>query len=274
MKKWNELSMADRAKYIKLGVQNGITSIKGISDAYNVYADGGYKETILPEINVTPRVNYIRYTGEETYRPTVEEYKDSRRNEVRANALLAMQNDIEPYVPSVPNIAGRVLRKVAGDWFDDNDAMFICGKDNNPNTCISTVSSKYNRMVPGNKTFADNYSDLGFMLIPESERDHGDIVQTIGRRGVPSHAAMVSGFTRDGRMLIDESHGGKYSDTIEHDVDYFDTEPLLKNKLYYRFIGNKDDNNKWENEYNSLFSTKANGGKINRFDDGGGDDYL
>lgn len=43
MKKWNELSMADRAKYIKLGVQNGITDIKSISDAYNVYADGGNK---------------------------------------------------------------------------------------------------------------------------------------------------------------------------------------------------------------------------------------
>lgn len=41
MNKWNELTMAERAKYIKIGVQNGITSMKHISDAYNVYADGG-----------------------------------------------------------------------------------------------------------------------------------------------------------------------------------------------------------------------------------------
>lgn len=58
MKKWNELSMADRAKYIKLGIDNGITSIKSISDAYNVYADGGYKgdennSIELPEFEVT-----------------------------------------------------------------------------------------------------------------------------------------------------------------------------------------------------------------------------
>lgn len=38
---WDKLSMADKAKYIKLGVQNGITDIKHIRDAYNVYAGGG-----------------------------------------------------------------------------------------------------------------------------------------------------------------------------------------------------------------------------------------
>lgn len=38
---WNKLSMADRAKYIQLGVQNGITSISSIRKAYNSYAMGG-----------------------------------------------------------------------------------------------------------------------------------------------------------------------------------------------------------------------------------------
>lgn len=41
MKKWNELSMADRAKYIKLGVEQGITDMNHISSAYNSYAEGG-----------------------------------------------------------------------------------------------------------------------------------------------------------------------------------------------------------------------------------------
>lgn len=39
--KWNDLSMADRASYIKLGLDNGITDLKVIRDAYNKYADGG-----------------------------------------------------------------------------------------------------------------------------------------------------------------------------------------------------------------------------------------
>lgn len=38
---WNDLSMADRAKYIKLAVQNKVTSLSDIIDTYNIYAEGG-----------------------------------------------------------------------------------------------------------------------------------------------------------------------------------------------------------------------------------------
>ena len=41
MSTWDKLSMADRAKYIKLAVQNGITSLGDIREAYNKYAEGG-----------------------------------------------------------------------------------------------------------------------------------------------------------------------------------------------------------------------------------------
>lgn len=39
--KWNDLSMADRAAYIKLGLDNGVTNLKVIRDTYNKYAEGG-----------------------------------------------------------------------------------------------------------------------------------------------------------------------------------------------------------------------------------------
>ena len=42
MSTWDKLSMADRAKYIKLAVQNGVTSLGDIRDTYNRYAEGGY----------------------------------------------------------------------------------------------------------------------------------------------------------------------------------------------------------------------------------------
>lgn len=45
--KWNELSMADKAKYIQLGVQNGITSLDDIRDTYNSYTEGGYLENTI-----------------------------------------------------------------------------------------------------------------------------------------------------------------------------------------------------------------------------------
>ena len=45
---WNDLSMADRAKYIKLAVQNKVTSLSDIIDTYNVYANGGNTENNIP----------------------------------------------------------------------------------------------------------------------------------------------------------------------------------------------------------------------------------
>lgn len=38
---WDSLSMADRTNYIKLGLDNGISDLKAVRDAYNKYADGG-----------------------------------------------------------------------------------------------------------------------------------------------------------------------------------------------------------------------------------------
>lgn len=40
---WKDLSMAERAKYIKIGIDNNISDINEISRTYNRYADGGYK---------------------------------------------------------------------------------------------------------------------------------------------------------------------------------------------------------------------------------------
>lgn len=37
---WNKLSMADRAKYIQLGIQNGVTDLSTIRNIYNTYAGG------------------------------------------------------------------------------------------------------------------------------------------------------------------------------------------------------------------------------------------
>lgn len=38
---WDNLSMADRAAYIKLGLDSGITDLKVVRDTYNKYAEGG-----------------------------------------------------------------------------------------------------------------------------------------------------------------------------------------------------------------------------------------
>lgn len=38
---WNDLSMKDRASYIKLGIENGITDLDTIREVYNKFAEGG-----------------------------------------------------------------------------------------------------------------------------------------------------------------------------------------------------------------------------------------
>lgn len=43
---WNDLSMADRAKYIQLGVSNGVTNLDDIRESYNSYTERGYKDWI------------------------------------------------------------------------------------------------------------------------------------------------------------------------------------------------------------------------------------
>lgn len=57
--------MADRAKYIQLGVSNGITDLNVIREAYNKYAEGGKVKTKVGEYKVG---NFIRLIGENFFR--------------------------------------------------------------------------------------------------------------------------------------------------------------------------------------------------------------
>lgn len=43
---WDNLSMSERAKYIRAGVDSGLTSLDDIHKAYNTYAEGGYLDWI------------------------------------------------------------------------------------------------------------------------------------------------------------------------------------------------------------------------------------
>lgn len=76
---WDKLSMSDKAKYIRLGVLNGISSLRHIRDSYNSYAEGGDKEHpdstsfTKEEIDTIHRIGllkagvYIKYNDEDGY---------------------------------------------------------------------------------------------------------------------------------------------------------------------------------------------------------------
>lgn len=59
---WNKLSMHDRAAYIKLGINNGITDLNTIREIYNKYAQGGplkeYGYSLIKSTS-SPGENYV-----------------------------------------------------------------------------------------------------------------------------------------------------------------------------------------------------------------------
>lgn len=47
---WNDLSMAEKAQLIAIGVQSGITDINTIRNSYNSLAEGGSTENNYQEV--------------------------------------------------------------------------------------------------------------------------------------------------------------------------------------------------------------------------------
>lgn len=60
MNEWNKLSMADRAAYIKLSIDNGITDLATIRDTYNKFAEGGPKDN-----NTNEEETYFELTADD-----------------------------------------------------------------------------------------------------------------------------------------------------------------------------------------------------------------
>lgn len=44
---WDQLSMNERAQFIKLGLQHGLSDLKDIRDTYNLYSNGGKKQSTI-----------------------------------------------------------------------------------------------------------------------------------------------------------------------------------------------------------------------------------
>lgn len=71
---WNDLSMADRANYIRLGVKSGITDIGSIKEIYNKYVEGGYKPRAyarrageIPTEYRDPEIDYEKHKNQAIY---------------------------------------------------------------------------------------------------------------------------------------------------------------------------------------------------------------
>lgn len=69
---WNDLSMTDRAAYIKLGVDNGVTNLKVIRDTYNKYNKGGP----IKATRATPTLKRKSWETDEEYENRISSYNN------------------------------------------------------------------------------------------------------------------------------------------------------------------------------------------------------
>lgn len=61
MNKWNELSMAEKAAFIKTAVNNNITDLSEIINSYNSFADGGYLDNLTSKPFSYAPIPEVRY---------------------------------------------------------------------------------------------------------------------------------------------------------------------------------------------------------------------
>ena len=69
---WKDLSMLERAAFIKLGVDNGVYDMNEIRDSYNKYKDGGYK----PSSRIKKQISNWEGSSMKTNRSFEAEVKD------------------------------------------------------------------------------------------------------------------------------------------------------------------------------------------------------
>lgn len=159
---WNKLSMPERAKYIRLGVKNGITDIESIRRIYNEYAKGGYigdenHPIQLEEVIVTPQSSALNRSREAT----------------GPNTDFSNAQDL-PWRSK----------------FAANNLTWLPGID--PHTCINTVTGFYNPdcTVASNSRFVATPEEFGYKEIPQKDIVPGDIIILSNSNNHPTHAVM------------------------------------------------------------------------------------
>lgn len=253
---WNKLSMKDRAKYIKLGVANGITDLNAIRESYNKYAEGGELEIILPEVAVTPESAYIKYTGEETIIPSIDDYIKARIDETRHDAYLSMLRQEAPIVPRVPDRSNKLKAAAASALdilgYNTDEIIDKVGLDKNAYTCAWTSTGQYPKSsrVSGNKTFTENYRKYGFKK--SNNPKVGDLI--VAHRSItntPYHMTMVTGFDDYSNPLLSYSMGGHNPEDMVHNRGEWQED--FPNIINYTYVGTDEERKKWIKEYNKLY---------------------
>lgn len=193
MSTWDDLSMSDKAKYIQLGVQNGITNLSSIRESYNKYQDGGYigdrdhPIALGDTVEITPQKSALNVSRQST----------------TPNSDFSTAKDMHSL--------GR---------FVNNHFTWLPGID--PHTCINTVTGFYNpkETVASNAKFVANPQKYGYTEIDQQDAIPGDIIILSDKDNFPHHAVMFDQVAdkggvhnnyqyAEGDTLVNYSNGGR-----------------------------------------------------------------
>lgn len=135
---WNELSLKDKADYIKESVNNGIYNLSDIRNRYNMYANGGYK----PSENIKKRITNWEGSSMRTNRSFQAEANDFNRvipSSIRSKLSQQQLDALYSYGYNVGmgNLKKRVLPTLTN---------YVQGKASNEDVQKSMWASKDNEL--------------------------------------------------------------------------------------------------------------------------------
>ena len=135
---WNELSLKDKADYIKESVNNGIYNLSDIRNRYNMYAEGGYK----PSENIKKRITNWEGSSMRTNRSFQAEANDFNRvipSSIRSKLSQQQLDALYSYGYNVGmgNLKKRVLPTLTN---------YVQGKASNEDVQKSMWASKDNEL--------------------------------------------------------------------------------------------------------------------------------
>lgn len=238
--------------------QGGIINPKSKLISYNKNG----KTIELPEVVVTPRGNYVQYQETVTNKPTEQEYVDAKLQQIRTDAANNFINQNDGIMPkgipyqSLPSMLLGYLgmsdeQRIKRFGEEDREGMLF--------TCLNTGTNMYGLpelIYYNNDRFVEDSANhkTGFEQIPNDTGKIGDLIILTGKKGKdPKHAAMITGFDKNGNSVITYSNGD-VKDAVVKDVDDWYSKHW-KGEEYntYRLVGKPETLNNIKLEYRSKF---------------------
>lgn len=140
-------------------------------------------------------------------------------------------------------------------------------------SCIYTATDNYGNAyrVSGNGTFLSDPGRFGFVQIPYSDAEPGDIVQSVvyddvTGRGFPAHGMVLDGIDDRGIRRYNYSNGDTDGSAIIVHGKFHPENDTNRYRNAFRFVGTPADSLRWKQEWESM--QKKNGGKIGKYQEG------